>query len=173
MEINPSISSKRLRTEDSSMNSHSFLSDDLLLCPFCTFNTISQVDFDFHNHIHHQHLCSQCLHIFPSYFLLELHMDEVHNTYTAIQTYRCLIETCSTNFSSMDQRLQHMHTEHHTKNQSINHIYSLFSNQQLNETKTTKQENKFGCDSQKTFIRNSRLKPREDLFSHWDGDDNQ
>jgi len=171
MEIDPSISSKRLRTEDSSINSHSFLSDDLLSCPFCKFHTNSQVDLDFHNHIHHQHLCSQCLHVFPSYFLLELHMDEVHNNYSTIQSYRCLIETCLERFSNIEQRSQHINANHHTKNGYLNEIYSLFSNQQLSEMENKEHDNKFGCDSQKTFLRNPRLKPRQFIASNWDGDE--
>ncbi|CAF1015661.1 unnamed protein product [Adineta steineri] len=170
--MNSSNSSKRFRTEDSSINSNCFLSDDLIFCPFCTFNSNSQVDIDFHNHIHHQHQCSQCLHIFPSYFLLELHMDEIHNTYSTIQSYRCLIETCSKIFSNIDQRSQHINTEHYTKNYSLNKIYSLFSShEQLIKMKNNDKDKKFGCDSQKTFLRNSRLKPREFLPSHWDGND--
>ena len=173
MEIDSNLRSKRRRTEDSPVPSESFLSDDPLTCPFCTFTTTSQVDFDFHNHIHHQHLCSQCSYVLPSYFLLELHMDEVHNTYSSIQTYRCLMETCSKTFANLDQRLQHMNVEHYTKDHLLNRIYSFFSHQEAFDTKkTNKEEKKFGCDSQKTFLRNSRLKPREDFFVHWDGDDN-
>ncbi|CAF1589430.1 unnamed protein product, partial [Adineta ricciae] len=126
MEIDSNLRSKRRRTEDSPVSSQSFLSDDPLTCPFCTFTTTSQVDFDFHNHIHHQHLCSQCSYVLPSYFLLELHMDEVHNTYSSIQTYRCLMETCSQTFANLDQRLQHMNVEHYTKDHLLNRIYSFF-----------------------------------------------
>jgi len=173
MATDNSIASKRFRTEDSSINYHSSSSssDDLLSCPFCTFNTNSQVDFDFHNHIHHQHLCSQCLHIFPSYFLLDLHMDEVHNNYSTIRSYRCLIESCSKNFSNINERFQHINDEHYTKNRYLNEIFSLFSNQQINEVKNKEHDNKFGCDSQKTFLRNLRLKPREFIDTHWDGDE--
>ena len=169
MATDHSFTSKRFRSDDSSpINSPH--TDELLSCPFCIFNTNSQVDFDFHNHIHHQHLCSQCLHVFPSYFLLDLHMDEVHNNYFSIQSYRCLIESCTQKFSSLDQRFQHLNTEHHTKNRFLNEIYHFFSNKQL-KIKEEDGEKKFGCDSQKTFLRNSRLKPRQLLDTHWDGDE--
>ncbi|CAF3436361.1 unnamed protein product [Rotaria sp. Silwood1] len=172
LQFNNNITSKRFRSENSSIHYHSTLSDNLLSCPFCTFNTNSQVDFDFHNHIHHQHICSQCLHVFPNYFLLDLHMDEVHNTYSRIRSYRCLIESCSKIFSNIEQRFQHINDEHHsTKNRHLNDIFILFSNQKMNEMKNKEQDKKFGCDSQKTFIRNSRLRPRQFIDMNWDGDE--
>ena len=171
METDNSLTSKRFRSEDSSINYHSILSDELFSCPFCTFNTNSQVDLDFHNHIHHQHLCSQCLLIFPSYFLLDLHMDEVHNSYSTIRSYRCLIETCSKIFSNIEQRSQHINDEHVTKNRYLHDIFLLFSNPDVNERRNKAHDNKFGCDSQKTFIRNSRLKPRQFPNTQWDGDE--
>lgn len=171
MATDNSIPSKRFRTEDSSVTTYPSSSGDLLSCPFCTYNTNSSIDFDFHTHIHHQHLCSQCLQIFPSYFLLDLHMDEIHNNYSTIRSYRCLIESCLKTFSNIEQRCQHINNEHDTKNHSLNQIYFLFSNQHINEMKNKEQEKKFGCDSQKTFIRNSRLKPRQFLDTHWDGDE--
>jgi hypothetical protein len=164
METNNSSTSKRFRSEDSS-------ADYQTLCPFCTFNTNCQVDFDFHNHIHHEHICSECSHVFPSYFLLDLHMNELHNNYAIVQSYRCLIESCSEIFSNIEQRSQHMTDEHHTKNRYFNEIFFLFSNQQMNVKKNNEHDNKFGCDSQKTFIRNSRLKPRQFPNTHWDGDE--
>lgn len=167
-----STTSKRFRSEDSSVHSSlSISSDDLLSCPFCTFNTTSPADFEFHQHIHHQHLCSQCTHLFPSYFLLDLHMDEVHNHYSTIQSYRCLIEPCSKTFSTLDQRLEHLNTEHHTKDPDINEMYLFFSTKSSSSKKSSEQTKKFGCDSQKTFVRNSRLKPRQFFDSHWDGDE--
>ncbi|CAF4001725.1 unnamed protein product, partial [Rotaria sp. Silwood1] len=33
------------------------------------------------------------------------------------------------------------------------------------------QDKKFGCDSPKTFIRNSRLRPRQFIEMNWDGDE--
>ena len=167
-----SLTSKRFRSEDSSIDpSLPSSSSEIFSCSFCIFNTNSSTDFDFHNHIHHQHLCSQCLHVFPSYFLLDLHMDEVHNHYSTIRSYRCLIESCSKTFTTLDQRFQHINDEHYTKNRDLNEIYSFFSNKPNHPMKINENEKKFGCDSQKTFIRNSRLKPRTLLDTHWDGDD--
>lgn len=171
MEIDDSTAPKRLRSENSSTNSPSNPTSDLLSCPFCAFHTASQVDYDFHNHIHHQHLCSQCLHVFPSYFLLDLHMDEVHNNYFKARTYRCLIESCTKVFFNIAQRMQHVNNEHHTKTHELNQLFSLFSNLQMDETKSKEHDNKFGCDSQKTFIRNSRLRPRQFPNMNWDGDE--
>lgn len=166
-------SSKRFRSEDSPVDSSpsSCPSVELLSCPFCTFNTSSPADFEFHQHIQHQHLCSQCLHIFPSYFLLDLHMDEVHNNYSTTRSYRCLIELCSKTFSSLDQRLQHLNLEHHTKDPDFNEIYTFFSNSPLPTKIANEQAKKFGCDSQKTFLRNSRLRTRQFFDQHWDGDE--
>ena len=172
MEIDNNISSKRFRSEDSFVNrSSSLLSDELLACSFCTFNTSSPADFDFHNHIHHQHLCSQCLNIFPSYFLLDLHMDEVHNSYSQNRSYRCLIESCSKSFSTIEQRFQHINDEHHTKSRHLNEVYLLFFNRLMNEENNKKSDNKFGCDSQKAFLRSARLRPRQFTNTHWDADD--
>ncbi len=170
MATESSLGSKRFRSEDSSIDSPSSI--ELFSCPFCTFNSTSSTDFDFHNHIYHQHLCSQCLHIFPNYFLLDLHMDEIHNNYSIIRSYRCLIESCSKTFLSIDQRFQHMNDEHNTKNRDLNQIYLFFSRKQIDQiNNNNEQEKKFGCDSQKTFIRNLRLKPRQFLNTHWDSDE--
>ncbi|CAF2263206.1 unnamed protein product [Rotaria magnacalcarata] len=171
MDIDSNNTSKRFRSDNSTINSSPTLFDELFSCPFCTFNTHSQVDFEFHNHIHHQHLCSQCLHIFPSYFLMDIHMDEVHNSYSKVRSYRCLIESCAKVFPNIEQRLQHLNEEHHTKSRHLNDIFILFSSSPTNEIKSKEQDNKFGCDSQKTFIRNSRLRPRQFTNMHWDGDE--
>jgi hypothetical protein len=98
-------------------------------------------------------------------------MDEVHNNYSTIRSYRCLIESCSKNFSNINERFQHINDEHYTKNRYLNEIFSLFSNQQINEVKNKEHDNKFGCDSQKTFLHNLRLKPRQFIDTHWDGDE--
>lgn len=98
-------------------------------------------------------------------------MDEVHNHYSTIQSYRCLIEPCSKTFSTLDQRLEHLNTEHHTKDPDINEMYLFFSTKSSSSKKSSEQTKKFGCDSQKTFVRNSRLKPRQFFDSHWDGDE--
>ena len=74
-------------------------------------------------------------------------------------------------FLILEQRTQHINDEHHTQNRYLNEIFSLFSNQQLIEMKNKEQDNKFGCDSQKTFLRNPRLKPRQFIDSNWDGDE--
>lgn len=161
--------SKRFRSEDDS--SPSCPPVELLSCPFCIFNASSPADFEFHQHIHHQHLCSQCLHIFPSYFLLDLHMDEIHSNYSTVRSYRCLIESCSKTFSTLDQRLQHINIEHHTKDPDLNEIYTFFSTSPSSTKISNEQTKKFGCDSQKTFLRNSRLRPRQCLNQNWDGDE--
>jgi hypothetical protein len=82
-----------------------------------------------------------------------------------------LIESCSKTFSDLDQRCRHINDEHYTNNRYLNEIYFSFSNQQINEIKNKEQDNKFGCDSQKTFLRNSRLKPRQFIDANWDGDE--
>jgi len=163
-------SSKRLRSEDSTIERVAS-DNELLSCPFCTFHSHSSDELDFHTHIQHQHLCSQCLHVFPCYFLLDLHMEEKHNSYFSNQSYRCLIESCTKIFSNLNQRFEHLNTEHYTKNSFLYQIYCLFSNQTFEKMNSTKSETKFGCDSQKTFIRNPRLKPRQLLETHWDADD--
>ena len=173
MEIAPSTSSKRFRSEDSSIDcSPSSPSDSLLCCAFCSFTTAQQDDLDFHHHIHHQHVCSQCSSIFPSYFLLDLHMDEVHNSYCPTRSYRCLIELCAKRFPTVDQRWQHVCDEHPTKNRHFNELHLMFSTAS-NEEKSNKSsaEKKFGCDSEKTFRRQSRAKPRHFVDPHWDGED--
>jgi hypothetical protein len=98
-------------------------------------------------------------------------MDEIHNNYSTIRSYRCLIESCSKNFPTVIQRSQHINHEHYTKNRDLNEIFFLFSNLQMDEMKNKEQEKKFGCDSQKTFLRNTRLKPRQFIETNWDGDE--
>ena len=176
MEIHRSSASKRFRSDASSANSSpSPPPTNLLDCPHCTFSTDSQVNYDFHNHVHHQHVCSQCLTVFPSYFLLDLHMDELHNSYSTLRLYRCLIESCTQTFTSANQRAQHLHDDHHTKHRHLNDLYAQFARTSLDDdderSKSSTAGSRFGCDAQKTFVRNSRLKPRQHLDMNWDGDD--
>ena len=133
MEIHRSSASKRFRSDASSANTSPSPPNNLLACLHCTFCTDSQVDYDFHNHVHHQHLCSQCLIVFPSYFLLDLHMDELHNSYSTLRLYRCLIESCAQTFTSANQRAQHVYDDHHTKHRHLNDLYAQFARASLDD----------------------------------------
>jgi len=165
--------SKRFRTEDSSKScssADSISTTSRFSCSFCSYTSENQADLDFHHHIHHQHLCSQCKKFFPSYFLLDIHVDEMHNSYSRLSSYRCLIESCSKTFNNLDQRLTHMSNEHSIKDRQMNDLLLLFENQKINSNDSSKQ--KFGYDSEKTFVHHRRLQPRTfPQSSHWDPED--
>lgn len=167
--------SKRVRSENSTIDrcSESNDDDEDFSCRFCPFYGQNKADFDFHHHVHHQHVCSQCLYILPSYFLLELHVEENHCS--SRQTfYRCLIENCKNTFPTRELRFQHLNEEHKSiKDRFWRNIFMDFSktNDQLSQNQSKTIETKFGWDSTKTFYRNSRLKPRSLIENHWDPED--
>lgn len=58
--------------------------------------------------------CSQCRCVLPTPYLLSVHISEQHDSFFASQAalrmpvFQCLIEGCSTTFTSVGQRHQHL-----------------------------------------------------------------
>lgn len=81
-----------------------------------TFQTILECE----SHFDEQHLfqCGECHQVLSSNHLLELHLQEAHDSYFAASiekqqaSYACLVESCKESFSSPDGRLQHLRNEH-------------------------------------------------------------
>ena len=61
-----------------------------------------------------QQQCSVCLSVMPTPYLLSIHISEQHDSFFASQAtqrmhvFRCLVEGCSSTFSSAAQRHQHL-----------------------------------------------------------------
>ncbi|KAL3136676.1 hypothetical protein ABBQ38_005914 [Trebouxia sp. C0009 RCD-2024] len=61
-----------------------------------------------------QQHCSECLSVLPTPYLLSIHLAEQHDSFFASQAaqrmnvFRCLVEGCSSTFSSAAQRRQHL-----------------------------------------------------------------
>lgn len=61
-----------------------------------------------------QQQCSDCLSVLPTPYILSIHISEQHDSFFASQAtqrmnvFRCLVEGCSSTFSSAAQRHQHL-----------------------------------------------------------------
>jgi len=64
------------------------------------------------------HACSMCRASLPTAHLLDLHLAEVHDSFFAAQAarrlpvYACLVESCTSKFSTIEGRKQHL-IDHH------------------------------------------------------------
>ncbi|KAJ5068666.1 zinc finger protein [Anaeramoeba ignava] len=70
---------------------------------------------DYQNHYDHSHrnTCYSCGKIFPSEYLLDLHVRETHDTLFKLlskrkPSYKCFVETCNATFWSPKKRAEHL-----------------------------------------------------------------
>ncbi|CAB3219899.1 unnamed protein product [Arctia plantaginis] len=85
--------------------------------PGCTFIAESLLEFENHYNASHRYACGQCKKNLPSPHLLDLHIQETHDSFFAVMaerkpSYCCYIEECKEKFKNGDDRLQHCIKEH-------------------------------------------------------------
>ncbi|KAG5419722.1 ZNF511 [Candida metapsilosis] len=116
---------KRSREENSEETAYTTHSPAYppLECPYCS--TIAYGHDGFQNHFltFHEYQCLTCNKIFPSRYILDLHIDEYHNPFLKLQTgsserdhgsmlIRCLCESCDIQFTSSQLRIDHLINVH-------------------------------------------------------------
>jgi len=80
----------------------------------------SRKDCEIHYNAKHRHVCSVCKKTFYSQHLLELHVQETHDTFFAVMSqkkpmYECFVETCKVKFNGEDERFTHCIEQHKDK----------------------------------------------------------
>ncbi|CAG4968296.1 unnamed protein product [Parnassius apollo] len=78
----------------------------------CTFVAESLLEFENHYNACHRYACGQCKKMLPSPHLLDLHLQEKHDSFFAVMaakkpSYCCYIEECKEKFKNPDERLDH------------------------------------------------------------------
>ncbi|XP_045770991.1 zinc finger protein 511 isoform X2 [Maniola jurtina] len=83
-------------------------------CPVagCKFTTDSIRHVENHYNSSHRYSCSQCKKVLPSPHLLDLHIQEQHDSFFAVMaskkpSYSCYIEECKEKFMNTEERLNH------------------------------------------------------------------
>lgn len=81
--------------------------------PGCTQNFSSLLSYENHYNSLHRHTCCTCHRTFPSLFLLDIHLQEQHDSlFTVMATrqnmYQCLVEQCIERFASPTERRTHL-----------------------------------------------------------------
>ncbi|XP_029496888.1 zinc finger protein 511 isoform X1 [Oncorhynchus nerka] len=115
--------------EDGDIHRHLYL-QNLSTCPVydsptarqcefrCYISGCSQVfstveDYEHHYNTLHRHVCSSCQRSLPSARLLDIHIQEWHDSLFSIlaerqDMYQCLAEGCGSKFRTREQRKDHM-----------------------------------------------------------------
>lgn len=76
-----------------------------------TFESLSR--YEAHYNSTHRNVCSQCKRVLPSNYLLDIHLQEWHDSMFELLAvkqpmYQCLLQTCDLKFSSVKERKNHM-----------------------------------------------------------------
>ncbi|VVC97078.1 unnamed protein product [Leptidea sinapis] len=114
--------------------------------PGCSFTTDSVLDFENHYNSAHRYSCCQCKKVLPSPHLLDLHIQENHDSYFAVlatkrASYCCYIEACKEKFMTPDERLSHC--------VKLHKIPKDFRFDQKPKAKIKNQTNKMDVDNKK------------------------
>lgn len=89
-------------------------SDNAIFCnaPFCPqqFSTVSE--FESHYNLLHRFFCSQCKKYLPTAHLLDLHLEENHDSFFELlakkkESFRCFVEECQERFWTQSERRDH------------------------------------------------------------------
>lgn len=86
--------------------------------PGCTATFSTMLESEAHFDEQHVHQCGECHVVFSCSHLLELHLQEVHDSYFAASvernqaSFKCLVESCGESFASTDERLEHLQSQH-------------------------------------------------------------
>lgn len=136
-------------------------------------------DYEIHYRSAHSITCSECKRSFPSYSLLDLHIQERHDTYfdTAkdkkFSVFNCLVDSCQLKFSSFEERNEHAIKVHNYppnfkfQNLKLHKAVEKMDVTSPEETNsmTTKKSHKslpknicFGRGSSRAFVRKNKCK---------------
>lgn len=79
----------------------------------CTKKFSSLAAYESHYHTCHHYTCATCRRIFVSSFMLDVHIQENHDSYfqvlcTRIDMYQCLVESCELKFRTAEHRKDHV-----------------------------------------------------------------
>ncbi|XP_059141891.1 uncharacterized protein LOC131929615 [Physella acuta] len=105
------------------------------------FTTIAS--FDSHYQNSHAFVCDTCKKTFVSNFLLDIHLEESHDSYFQILSqkvdmYRCLVESCDQKFRTAELRNDHLVSDHkYPDNFTFHGLISPKTKVQSNETSNT------------------------------------
>lgn len=90
-----------------------------LICeiPGCGSKLNSVMELELHYNSIHRYTCATCRKSFASAHLLDLHIEETHDSFFAVQAerkpmYQCLVETCPSKFTSSQERHCHCVDNH-------------------------------------------------------------
>ncbi|XP_005091673.1 zinc finger protein 511 [Aplysia californica] len=80
-----------------------------------TFSSLSA--YESHYHSCHHYTCATCRRVFVSSFMLDIHIQENHDSYfqilcSRIDMFRCLVESCDLKFRTPELRKKHLIEEH-------------------------------------------------------------
>ncbi|XP_013188362.2 protein lethal(2)k10201-like [Amyelois transitella] len=80
--------------------------------PGCYYTTESLLSFENHYNSSHRYSCAQCKKVMPSPHLLDLHIQETHDSFFAVMaekkpSYCCYIEECKEKFINAEERKSH------------------------------------------------------------------
>ncbi|RUS72793.1 hypothetical protein EGW08_019453 [Elysia chlorotica] len=83
----------------------------------CSAQFTSLASHESHYHTSHNFVCHVCRRVFVSNFLLDIHLEENHDSYfqvlsPKIDMYRCLVESCALKFRTAELRKDHLVTVH-------------------------------------------------------------
>lgn len=79
----------------------------------CTKKFSSLATYESHYHSCHHFVCATCRRVFVSSFMLDVHIQENHDSYfqilsSRIDMYQCLLESCGLKFRTQDLRKDHL-----------------------------------------------------------------
>jgi hypothetical protein len=85
--------------------------------PYCQVKFKQLIDCESHYNSVHRHVCSVCHRSLPSNFLLELHIQETHDSFFAVlsekkPSYQCFLNTCPHLSSTSAERRDHAIKQH-------------------------------------------------------------
>nr|ACU19673.1 unknown [Glycine max] len=91
-----------------------------VFCPIvgCGARLTSMEDFENHYNARHTASCSVCSRVYPTSWLLSIHVSEVHDSFFQAKVargydmYECLVERCGLKFKSYNSRQRHLVDKH-------------------------------------------------------------
>lgn len=138
--------------------------------PGCTFTAESLLDFENHYNTSHRYSCSQCKKILPSPHLLDLHIQESHDSFFAVlatrkPSYCCYIEECKEKFTNAEERLDHCVNVHRLpKDYRFDRVQLKLPRGKKNKNKQTK-EGGMEVDCSNTSTQHAELRKEPKKFS--------
>ncbi|XP_069356677.1 protein lethal(2)k10201 isoform X2 [Maniola hyperantus] len=102
----------RLGIYDEDEEEHHTITPTQCTVPGCKFTADSILNVENHYNSSHRYSCSQCRKVLPSPHLLDLHIEEQHDSFFTVMaskkpSYSCYIEECKEKFMNAEERLNH------------------------------------------------------------------